>query len=210
MNTSRDGNKNIQNSNSSSSSTGDISQTVNVNTPGTSKLVIFASIAIPIIAAIVGAYANRYLALKMAPENTAHETLTLVGELKNLNELATSKKVDPDVLKVINQLEDKARAVEVNLSLLEKQAGVSSNQANLWLRMNNGAILGRTTSFGVTGEYANGVLIIRVNEKQQFMPAGGKVNFKTEQGKECFITYTGKSTDGKLYGFRTECPNNVN
>ncbi len=189
------------------SNSGNISQTVNVPEPTKTSTIV--SIVIPLLAAVIsgvgGAYAANRFALMMAPEKTRAESNTLLGLVRETIEISATKQLPPEVIERLKQLEQQAKAVEANVTLLQHPAGVASGQADFWLRKNNGVILGRTTSFGVTGETGAGELYIVVNGSSRGMAAGGRVDFKTDTGKDCFVTYTNRSPDGPLYGFKIAC-----
>lgn len=191
----------------SASNSGNINNTVNV--PGQAKPSNWTVVAIPLIAALIsgigGAYAANRFAVMMAPEKTRAESNTLIGLVKEVMVLTATKQLPPEVNEKLQQIEQQARAVEANAALLQRPAGVASGQADFWVRKSGGVTLGHTTSFGVTAEHPAGFLYIVVNGQQSKMPAGGRVNFKTDAGKNCFVTYTGKSPDSTLYGFKTEC-----
>lgn len=185
---------------------GNISQTVHV--PGPSKASTTISIVVPLLAALIsgigGAYAASQFSLMNAPARTKADTSNLLGLVRETIEIANAKQAPPEISDHLKQIEQQARAVEAGIALLQRPAGVASGQADFWLRRNSAVTLGKTISFGVNNE-ANGTLLVSVNGIARNLPAGGRVDFKTDTGKKCFATYTGKSPDGSLYGFKTEC-----
>lgn len=189
------------------SNSGNITQTVNV--PGASKASHTISIVIPLLAASIsaigGAYAQNQFAHMRAPERTQAGTSTLIGLSQETLELAKARQTPADVIERIKQIEEQARAVEASAALLQRPGGVASGTADFWLPKNGGVTLGRTLSFGMQGEYGNGTLSIVANGNGQTMPSGGRVNFKSDTGKNCFVTYVGKAPATSLYGFKTEC-----
>jgi hypothetical protein len=189
------------------SNSGNISQTVNV--PGASKASHTISIVIPLLAASIsaigGAYAQNQFAHMRAPERTQAGTNTLIGLSQETLELAKARQTSTEVIDRIRQIEEQARAVEASAALLQRPAGVVSGTADFWLPKNGGVTLGRTTSFGVQTEYGNGTLAVIANGNGQTMPSGGRINFKSDAGKNCFVTYVGKAPGSSLYGFKTEC-----
>ncbi|MFD2110842.1 hypothetical protein [Thiorhodococcus fuscus] len=158
-----------------------------------------------VISALGGAYAQHYLSIQNAPEQTIAGTSTLVGFSEEAIELAKSQNVAPEIVQRLDQIREHARAVEASAELLQKPAGVVSNQADFWLRMDSGATLGETTSFGVTNRRSNGVIDVVVNNKIESKEPGGRVDFKTQSGDACFATYIGTSPDNSLFGFKVHC-----
>ena len=198
-------------SNSSIASGGNVSNSgnVTVNVPQPHKTRIWVAVIVPIVSALLigvgGAYAKYSFDLWRAPEKTKAQTNTLLGLTKETLEIAKSKQVPSDVIERLKEIEMQARAIGVNITLLQKPKGQFSSQADFWLGKNNAVILGGTTSFGVNDEASDGQLYLTVNGKRQYMRAGGRVNFETKDSQACFITYIGKFSGTNLYGFKIEC-----
>jgi hypothetical protein len=198
-------------SNSNTASGGNVSDSgnVTVNIPQSHKTSSLVTIVVPIVSALLiavgGAYAKYRFDLWNVPEKTKAQTNTLLGLTKETLKIANSKQVPSDVIERLKRLELQARAIGANITLLQKPEGQFSSQADFWLGKDNAGILGGTTSFGVNEEYSDGQIYLTVNGKGQYMPAGGRYDFKTKDSQSCFITYIGKFSESNLYGFKIEC-----
>jgi hypothetical protein len=183
-----------------------MTQTVNVEAAKSSKL---ATLVVPLLAALIsavgGAYATHQFSLARAPERTASQTETLLGVARGAIELAQSTRADPALLAKLQDLASQTQAVQANVELLRSPPGSASLQADFWLPMNKGALLGDAASFGVNGAWGPGDIRVQLNERSSRIQAGVRLPYKTKQGKSCYVMYVGQSPDAKLHGFKTSC-----
>ena len=158
-----------------------------------------------VLGALAGAFGNHYLALAQAPQATEAGTRTLYGLARNTLQIATLEQVSSDLLDHIRQLEQQAKAVEVNLKRLDAPAGEISSQADFWLRPDKGVTLGGTTTFGVQGTNSAQSLVVVLNGYKRRLSVGSRVDFQTQDNRKCFMNYIGKAPEGELYGFKINC-----
>jgi hypothetical protein len=182
-----------------------VTHTVNVEAPKDSKL---SGLIAPIIAAVAGAvssaYATHQLALVRAPERTASQTETALGTARSAMELALSTKADPLLIAKLQELASQTQAIQANVELLDTPLGGASLQADFWMPVNKGSVLGGAASFGIYSSSSSSINVT-LNDSSRQLSAGSRLPYKTKAGASCFVVYVGPSPDGKLFGFKTTC-----
>ncbi|EGW23147.1 hypothetical protein [Methylobacter tundripaludum] len=168
---------------------------------------IFISIIIPIVAAVSGAYATYNFNLLNAPEKTVIGSNTLLGQVKDLQKIVMSFNPSPEISKRLVEIEQQAQAIQANVSRLQRSDGLASGEVDFWLDANSAVMLGNTTPFSVTSGTSNSITYeLDGKAGGVYLPPAGKLEFKTDTGKNCFLNYMGKSPKAEIYGFKIICP----
>lgn len=181
---------------------GNVSQSVHVaaHKPG-----LVVPLLAALVSAVAGAYATHQFALLRAPERTVDQTETVLGIARSAIDLAKSTQASPQVIAKLEELASQAQAVQANAQLLQSPTGAAALQADFWLSMHKGAVLGNTSSFGVNYQWGPGHIRVRLNDKEQQMMAGVRLPYTNSSKKACHVIYVGPSPDSKLHGFKTTC-----
>jgi hypothetical protein len=180
---------------------GNITQVTNVSSEKSGK---FSSIFVPILAAVIGAYATHQFTLMRAPERTEDQTETMLGMAREALKVANSTQANPVVITRLEEIASQAQALQANIQLLKPSKDGADFQADFWLPIGKGIVLGDSAAFGVNSIREKGGIYVRIYGRSRLMEVGSNLDYKTKSGKSCEIVYVGSSDLG-LHGFKTIC-----
>jgi hypothetical protein len=193
-------------SSASIAQSGNVTQHVSLEAAKPSR---FATVFIPLLAAVLGAvtsaYATNWRAQANAADLTINGTETLLGITKSALDIARSSQASPALLERLETLASQAQAVQASAQSLRSPPGAASLQADFWLRVGQGAQLPSGSSVGVREVYDQGDILVSFGSGTKRLSGGEKAQYNGDDEKLCNLLYMGPSPDQKLHGFKTWC-----
>jgi hypothetical protein len=179
-----------------------ITNTLSVETPKSGKWI---SIVVPLLAAVLGAYATHKLTLMRAPALTESGAETLLGLSREAIALAQASNASAELVQKLETMSSQAQGVEASARSLRQPVGAASLQADFWLAVGQGAKLPKEATIGVRRVSTASSIGISFNDLSVIISSGEKRAYKAADGSECYVVYMGASPDAKLHGFKTWC-----